>query len=208
MTTTEPPYVLTDDPADPCVLCVQWEPLPHAQDGEVPTDPNLLDAQDYVPTWPGGNVVPRVCRKPCPTCAAAATIMEEERRRSALGLPPDPAMAEWLDRVSARSETLVAAAINRKLHALKASVAAAEGTLCPEAAERAAMDDGAFWDHVLGQRPPEDEYDPDEDPNDGDPVSSVANPCPVCGSPMACAYDAEGRPMIHAYAVEEVMHHD
>jgi hypothetical protein len=68
-------------------------------------------------------------------------------------------------------------------------------SLCPEAGKRAAMSDDEFWAYVssdLGTPLPFDE------PADGlDDVDS-GSPCPECGESGACAYDAEGRPMIHA----------
>jgi hypothetical protein len=75
--------------------------------------------------------------------------------------------------------------------------------LCPEAELRDAMDDGEFWAHVFGQDGPDQDYDPDDDPNLPDRAEyemeqRLADPCPECGQSGACAYDAEGRPMIHA----------
>lgn len=77
--------------------------------------------------------------------------------------------------------------------------------LCPEAELRDAMDDGEFWDHVFNDRHwlhPDDSYD--EDFNIPPEVAAeyelelrLANPCPECGQVGACAYDAEGRAMIH-----------
>ena len=82
-------------------------------------------------------------------------------------------------------------------------VDAAGRMLCPEAALRDAMDDGEFWDHVFnGDREPVDHYD--EDFNIPPEVAAaweletrLANPCPECGQHGACAYDAEGRALIH-----------
>jgi hypothetical protein len=76
-------------------------------------------------------------------------------------------------------------------------------TRCREAALRAAMDDGEFWAHVLHVDGPDD-YDPDQD--DGAPIPTtldLAPPCPVCGGAGACAWDDEGRPLIHAIDAEE-----
>jgi hypothetical protein len=80
--------------------------------------------------------------------------------------------------------------------------------LCPEHELRAAMDDGEFWAHVL--LPPGDdrEYDPDDDPNIPDLAeyelnARLAGPCPECGQHGACAYDDEGRPLIHVTDDEE-----
>jgi len=66
--------------------------------------------------------------------------------------------------------------------------------LCPEADLRDAMPDDDFWNHVLGQV----ELDDAEPPVDLVPLD--VEPCPVCGEQGACAYDAEGRPLIHTDA--------
>ena len=75
--------------------------------------------------------------------------------------------------------------------------------LCPEADKRAAMDDGEFWDYMLnsivpGEAPTEDgsDWEPDEDFFEFEPWNR--EPCPECGGYGACAYDQEGRPLIHA----------
>lgn len=69
---------------------------------------------------------------------------------------------------------------------------------CGEADLRDAMTDEEFWQHVFGR----DGWEPDESwDGPGDPMlraNGVTNPCPTCGECGACAYDAEGRPMIHA----------
>lgn len=70
----------------------------------------------------------------------------------------------------------------------------------------ASLDDGEFWDLVLlGRRPDDqvDDYDPDDDPNVPDLAEyemeqRLATPCPECGQVGACAYDTEGRALIHA----------
>lgn len=71
--------------------------------------------------------------------------------------------------------------------------------LCPEAAQRAAMDDAEFWEYVLlGGPPAGHDYDPDDDPG-APPADEVASdPCPICHAVGACGYDAAGLPMIHA----------
>lgn len=66
-------------------------------------------------------------------------------------------------------------------------------SLCPEADLRAAMSDGEFWEHVLGTGTTDD----GEWYQEGDPAP-LGEPCPECGERSECAYDAEGRPMIHA----------
>lgn len=71
--------------------------------------------------------------------------------------------------------------------------------LCGEADLRDAMSDEDFWAHVYSRVGPRLEDPWDEGP--GDPLTienGVTNPCPECGGYGACAYDAEGRPMIHA----------
>jgi len=80
--------------------------------------------------------------------------------------------------------------------------------LCPEHELRAAMTDGEFWAHVL--LPPDDhrDYDPDDDPNLPDQAeyeldARLATPCPECGQVGACAYDIEGRPLIHVTQEED-----
>ena len=78
--------------------------------------------------------------------------------------------------------------------------------LCPEAAQRAAMTDSEFWEHVLiGPDQDDREYDPDDDPNVPDQAeyelaARLATPCTECGQVGACAYDADGRPLIHVEA--------
>lgn len=63
--------------------------------------------------------------------------------------------------------------------------------LCGEADLRDAMSDEDFWAHVFPQmewEPTiEEEYEP-----------AAGSPCDECGAPGACAYDQEGRPMVHA----------
>ena len=67
-------------------------------------------------------------------------------------------------------------------------------SLCPESAERAALTDDEFWERV--QRRPETVYDATDEPKIDPEVSS--GPCPECGETGACAWDSEGRPLIHA----------
>lgn len=73
-------------------------------------------------------------------------------------------------------------------------------SLCPEAELRAAMDDGEFWAHVFDPFTSCVDYDPGyNDP----PLGPLTEPCPDCGALGACAWDAEGRPLIHPVSVEE-----
>jgi hypothetical protein len=67
--------------------------------------------------------------------------------------------------------------------------------LCPEADARDAMSEVDFWDHVLVNLT-DAEYSPPEPP-DPDEVAPPS-PCPLCGEVGACAYDTEGRALIHA----------
>jgi hypothetical protein len=81
-------------------------------------------------------------------------------------------------------------------------------TGCPERAVRDAMSDEEFWDHVLLLRSGPDTYDEDleADLADAAPVPDgldVTTPCPVCMSERACAWDAEGRALIHAVGYDE-----
>lgn len=71
--------------------------------------------------------------------------------------------------------------------------------LCPEAAERDAMDEGEFWERVarnLGVNVGEPDVAQACDPQ------VLIEPCGVCGSDGACGYDTEGRALIHATDVE------
>jgi hypothetical protein len=68
--------------------------------------------------------------------------------------------------------------------------------LCPEADLRDGMTDEEFWAHVydFAVVPVDDIGHPDYDT----PVSLSATPCATCGEVGACAYDGEGRALIHA----------
>lgn len=73
--------------------------------------------------------------------------------------------------------------------------------LCGEAALRDAMTDEEFWQHVFGR----EGWDPEDWDDDGpsDPIEARwTNTCSECGALGACAYDAEGRPLIHAVEVD------
>jgi hypothetical protein len=67
--------------------------------------------------------------------------------------------------------------------------------LCPEADERDAMTDDEFWERVsenlIGPQ-----WGPDDEGPDLDAALDVGV-CDTCGSAGACAYDSEGRPLIH-----------
>lgn len=76
--------------------------------------------------------------------------------------------------------------------------------LCGEVNIRDAMSDEEFWEHVYSREAWTEEDPWDDGP--GDPLAienGVTNPCPECGQIGACAYDAEGRPMIHAVEVND-----
>lgn len=68
--------------------------------------------------------------------------------------------------------------------------------LCPEADARDAMTDDEFWEHVAANL-----TGPSWDMDDSGPdldVAIAATPCAECGASGACAYDSEGRALIHA----------
>lgn len=70
--------------------------------------------------------------------------------------------------------------------------------LCPEAAYRVSLTDAEFWDHVFNRPDPRhDEHAFGADREEVDMLTRLATPCPECGQAGACAWDAEGRPMIH-----------
>ena len=73
-------------------------------------------------------------------------------------------------------------------------------SLCPEGEYRSNMSDGEFWDRVSKNicGPSIEEFPPDpEEVILGLVGAELSKPCIVCGSTGACAYDSEGRPMIH-----------
>lgn len=74
--------------------------------------------------------------------------------------------------------------------------------LCSEASLRDAMTDAEFWDHVLNHPDPrhdEDAFLPDAE----EFAVHTSSPCPECGQRGACAYDVEGRPMVHAVTEDD-----
>lgn len=74
-------------------------------------------------------------------------------------------------------------------------------SLCPEGPLRAAMTDPEFWEHVFIGPPLDNVQFPPAEPDP--PASLDSTPCGVCGSDGACAWDAEGRPLIHTVEDEE-----
>lgn len=78
-------------------------------------------------------------------------------------------------------------------------------SLCPEAEERSRMSDQDFWAHVFPQTTPEywDVEPSSIDLDDMATFSGTLSPCPECGQHGACAYDAEGRAMIHVTPTED-----
>ncbi len=76
--------------------------------------------------------------------------------------------------------------------------------LCPDADFRDALSDDDFWHHVFshlyGPMPEFTGFEPaDDEPAE---VAGML-PCPLCGESGACAYDAEGLPLIHALEMGE-----
>lgn len=65
--------------------------------------------------------------------------------------------------------------------------------LCSEADLRDAMDDGEFWAHVFAPLTDDPRYSPPDRPA----LGPLTEPCSECGAVGACAWDAEGRPLIH-----------
>jgi hypothetical protein len=76
---------------------------------------------------------------------------------------------------------------------------------CPEREFRITLDEGEFWDWVLnGVKPGENpEVEFEDEPPDPEEISTTGSPCPLCGSMGACAYDLDGRPLIHALPVDD-----
>lgn len=69
------------------------------------------------------------------------------------------------------------------------------GVECPTADVRVSLTDEEFWTFVLQGVQPGDE--PDEPDFDDDQTTNQNGPCPECGEHGACAYDAEGRALVH-----------
>ena len=82
--------------------------------------------------------------------------------------------------------------VGRAVHLVDAN----DVPVCPEAERLDAMTDAEFWENVavsLGVGCPPDDCDFDE----VDLAQHFGSPCPECGETGPCAFDAEGRPMIH-----------
>lgn len=78
------------------------------------------------------------------------------------------------------------------------ALSAGRSTLCPEAEYRDGLSDNDFWHFVLlGLRPGEEPEPRDFDPEDIEQHVGSLTPCPECGVVGPCAYDAEGRALIH-----------
>lgn len=77
--------------------------------------------------------------------------------------------------------------------------------LCPESEMRAAMTDGEFWEHVL--QPHGGPMEPDDpEPSEQWEIEerfADADPCPECGQQGPCAYDVDGRALIHVTEVDD-----
>lgn len=61
------------------------------------------------------------------------------------------------------------------------------------------MTEAEFWEHVLQPSGPGSDYDIDPD----DIEQMQGSPCTACGAVGACAYDVDGRPMIHTTEDDE-----
>lgn len=66
--------------------------------------------------------------------------------------------------------------------------------LCETMVQRDSLTDAEFWEDVFhpGGIP---DYDIPQD--DWPSEATLGSPCEECGATGACAYDAQGRPMIH-----------
>jgi len=69
------------------------------------------------------------------------------------------------------------------------------GIECPTRDLRAALTDDEFWQDVADARHPLGIWE--AEPTDLDAVTFQNDPCSECGEHGECAYDAEGRPMVH-----------
>lgn len=75
---------------------------------------------------------------------------------------------------------------------------------CAAAVHRAGMTDEEFWQDVADDLQPWIGACPDADDSGlDDSVAATRSPCPECGAPGACAWDADGRPLIHVSGDDE-----
>lgn len=70
------------------------------------------------------------------------------------------------------------------------------GSLCPEQDERESEDELDFWQRIADNLNPPPPFEDPDDAGELD-VQVSREACRVCGELGACAYDSEGRPMIH-----------
>lgn len=76
-------------------------------------------------------------------------------------------------------------------------------SLCPEAAFRASLNDGEFWEYAFNGVKPGDPRPDGEVEFDERDVTAQFDPCVVCGEIGPCGYDANGEPMIHLAPPED-----
>lgn len=76
-----------------------------------------------------------------------------------------------------------------------------EPTFCASSPEAAAMSDGEFWSNVYADR---GDMESEQAPAiDDDLAQRLASPCMECGATGACAWDSEGRPLIHPLKADQ-----
>lgn len=73
--------------------------------------------------------------------------------------------------------------------------------ICPDHERRAALSDGEFWEEVLDVSLAFE--GPMIEPGDDEIVYLEEQRCAECGTTGPCAYDAEGRPLIHVIGEQE-----
>jgi len=75
--------------------------------------------------------------------------------------------------------------------------------ICPDRERRAALDDdGEFWDEVLDVSLEFEGPLIESEDEIVEKLSLTGSSCVQCGATGPCAYDAEGRPLIHADSQE------
>jgi hypothetical protein len=82
---------------------------------------------------------------------------------------------------------------------LKATIAEMGYLPCTVRDRRSTMNDDEFWEDVsntLGWNTTPDQLQEAVELDECFGIDAP-NPCPECGSVVACGYDSEGRPMIH-----------
>jgi hypothetical protein len=79
----------------------------------------------------------------------------------------------------------------------------ARAVFCASSPEAAMLSDGEFWDRVFNRGEPTEPPQPTvDDIERWELQDRMGGPCPECGEVGACAYDDEGRALVHLQPLE------